>query len=64
MMGDIQDTEVLLRALDKYLWKKKSDFPRGFREELVRRRQWLIRVYLDAADQLLEFWPLPWVARP
>jgi len=63
MMGDIQDTEVLLRALDKYLRKKKSDFPRGFREELVRRSQWLIRVYLDAADQLHEFWPLPWVTR-
>jgi hypothetical protein len=29
----------------------------------VRRSQWLIRVYLDAADQLHEFWPLPWVTR-
>ena len=61
MMGEIQDAEVLLRTLDKFLRKQeiKPEAARRFREELLRRRQWLIRVYLGAADQLLEFWPLP-----
>ena len=60
MMGDIQDAEVILRTFDKFLLKKSVDLPaaRRFRRELLRRRQWLIRVYLDAADQLLEFWRL------
>jgi len=61
MMGEIQDGEVLLRTLDKFLRKQeiKPEAARRFREELLRRRQWLIRVYLGAAEQLLEFWPLP-----
>ena len=60
MMGDIQDAEVLLRTFDKFLLKKPVDLKaaRRFRRELLRRRQWLIRVYLDAADQLSEFWCL------
>ena len=60
MMGDIQDAEVILRTFDKFLLKKHVDLAaaRRFRRELLRRRQWLIRVYLDAADQLLEFWRL------
>jgi CHAD domain-containing protein len=61
MMGEIQDAEVLLRTLDKFLRKKeiKPEAARRFRAELLRRRQRLIRIYLKAADQLLEFWPLP-----
>lgn len=61
MMGEIQDAEVLLAALDKFLRKQeiKPEAARRFRAELLRRRQRLIRVYLKAADQLLEFWPLP-----
>jgi CHAD domain-containing protein len=60
MMGDIQDAEVLLLALDKFLARKeiKPGPARWFREELARRRRWLIRAYLDAADQLKDFWPL------
>jgi CHAD domain-containing protein len=60
-MGEIQDAEVLLAALDKHLRKQeiKRAAARRFRAELVRRRRWLIRVYLKAADQLLGFWPLP-----
>jgi len=60
MMGEIQDAEVLLAALDKFLRKKeiKPEAARRFRAELLRRRQRLIRVFLKAADQLLEFWPL------
>ena len=61
MMGEIQDAEVLLAALDRFLLEEeiKTGAVRGFRVELLRRRQRLIRVYLKAADQLLEFWPLP-----
>src|SRR5262245_6994650 len=60
MMGDIQDTEVLLAALDKFLRKGKIGPAAGerFREELMRRRQWLIDVFLDEADRLDGFWPL------
>jgi CHAD domain-containing protein len=61
MMGEIQDAEVLLRTLDKFL-RKQETIPEAagrFRGELLRRRQWLIRVYLGAAEQLLEFWPPP-----
>jgi CHAD domain-containing protein len=61
MMGEIQDAEVLLATLDKFLLRQeiKLGAVRRFRAELLRRRQRLIRVYLKAADQLLEFWPLP-----
>jgi CHAD domain-containing protein len=61
LMGEIQDAEVLLRTLDKFLRKQeiKPEAARRFREELLRRRQWLVRVYMGAAEQLLEFWPLP-----
>ncbi len=66
MMGDIQDAEVLLSALDKFLARKeiKPGPARQLREEVVRRREWLIRVYLDAADQLKDFWPLEKAASP
>lgn len=58
MMGDIQDADVLLQTFDKFVRKKKirSESASKLREELVRRREWLIRVYLDAAGQLKEFW--------
>ncbi len=61
MMGEIQDAEVLLATLDKFLLQQeiKPGAMRRFRVELLRRRQQLIRVYLKAAEQLLEFWPLP-----
>jgi CHAD domain-containing protein len=60
MMGDIQDVEVLLAALDKYLRKGKISSAVGqrFRDELLRRRQWLIEIYLSQANRLREFWPL------
>jgi len=60
LMGDIQDAEVLLRTLDKFLARKQIETTtaRRFRAELWRRRQRSIRAYLNAADQLLTFWPL------
>jgi CHAD domain-containing protein len=59
MMGDIQDAEVLLQSFDKFVRKKKirSEAANQLREELLRRRTWLIKVYMDAAGQLREFWP-------
>jgi CHAD domain-containing protein len=59
LMGSIQDAEVLLLAFDKFMRKKKLDpgFARRLRAELLRRRKELIRLYLDAADQLDSFWP-------
>ena len=61
MMGEIQDAEVLLATLDKFLLQQEIKLGpvRRFRAELLRRRQHLIRAYLKAADQVLLFWPLP-----
>jgi CHAD domain-containing protein len=61
MMGDIQDMEVLLAALDKFVQKKEvSAAPaRRMKKELVRWRQMLIQVYLNAAGRLQRFWPPP-----
>jgi CHAD domain-containing protein len=58
MMGDIQDAEVVLCTFDKFLLKNPVELTaaRRLRRELLSRRQWLIRVYLEAADQLFEFW--------
>jgi len=59
LMGDIQDMEVLLATLRKFFKKNeiKQESARRFHEELLRRRQWLVQTYLDAADQLNDFWP-------
>jgi CHAD domain-containing protein len=59
MMGDVQDAVVLLTALDKFLRQQQiaSESAARLREELVRRCQWRIRVFLDSANQLREFWP-------
>jgi CHAD domain-containing protein len=60
MMGDIQDAEVLLRSFDKFVRKKniRAESATQLQDELVRRRDWLIKVYMDAAGQLREFWPV------
>jgi CHAD domain-containing protein len=60
MMGDIQDAQVLLQCFDKFVRKKniRSEQANQLREELLRRREWLIKVYMDAAGQLREFWPI------
>jgi CHAD domain-containing protein len=59
MMGDIQDIEVLLGTLDKFLGKEHvpPGPARYLREELLRRRNWLVRVFMDHAYQLDGFWP-------
>ena len=61
VMGDIQDSEVLLKSFDKFACKK--DVEPGavgeFHDELIRRRESLIQRYLGVADHLLAFWPAP-----
>jgi CHAD domain-containing protein len=61
MMGDIQDMEVLLGALDKFTSRKAVDASAAGRlkQELVRWRRMLIQVYVNAAGRLQHFWPPP-----
>lgn len=61
MMGDIQDMEVLLAALDKFVQKEGVDAgsARRLKKELVRWRHLLIQIYLNAAGRLRRFWPPP-----
>ena len=61
MMGDIQDMEVLLVALDKFLRNQEINTAAAdrLRNEVLRRRQWLIQVYRHAAGKLRLFWPPP-----
>jgi CHAD domain-containing protein len=66
MMGDIQDMEVLLAALDKFVQKEEvsTTSARRLKKELVRWRQMLIQVYLNAAGRLQRFWPPPGLRQP
>ncbi len=59
MMGDIQDVEVLLATLEKFSKHGHADrATQRLRIEFARRREQLIRVYLNAAGKLQLFWPL------
>jgi CHAD domain-containing protein len=66
MMGDIQDMEVLLAALDKFVQKEKVNArsARRLKKELVRWRRLLIEIYLNAAGRLRRFWPPPELGQP
>jgi CHAD domain-containing protein len=66
MMGDIQDMEVLLAALDKFVHKEavNAAAARRLKKELVRWRRMLIRIYLNAAGRLQHFWPPPGPGQP
>lgn len=59
MMGDIQDMEVLLAALDKFVQKEEVNVfsARRLKKELMRWRRMLIQIYLNAAGRLRRFWP-------
>jgi CHAD domain-containing protein len=61
MMGDIQDMEVLLAALDKFVQKEEVNarLAHRLKKELVRWRQLLIQIYVNAAGRLQRFWPPP-----
>jgi CHAD domain-containing protein len=66
MMGDIQDMEVLLAALDKFVQKEEVNAAsaRRLKQELVRWRRMLIQIYLNAAGRLRRFWPPPGHRQP
>jgi CHAD domain-containing protein len=66
MMGDIQDMDVLLAALDKFVRKQEVNAAsaRRLKKELVRWRRLLIQVYLNAAGRLRRFWPPPGLRPP
>jgi len=59
MMGDIQDVEMMLQTLDELVKKGKlRRVPLNrFREFLANRQSILVRIYLEAADELFSFWP-------
>ena len=59
-LGDIQDVEVLLSGMDKFL-KRQELTGQGwkrFRAELVKRRKALVQRFMACADELFEFDPV------
>jgi hypothetical protein len=58
LMGDIQDCETLLAALDKFVRDEKSEARRlrKFRAAVKRDHARLMARYLQRADELLSFW--------
>ena len=58
LMGDIQDCETLLAALDKFMREEKSEARRlrKFRAAVKRDHAMLMARYLRRADELLSFW--------
>jgi CHAD domain-containing protein len=65
LMGDIQDCETLLAALDKFMREEKSEARRlrKFRAAVKRDHAMLMVRYLRRADELFSFWN-PAVAQP
>lgn len=65
MMGDVQDTKMLLETFDEFRRRKAIDRPaaKRLRNELTRRRRRLIQNYLNAADKLKQFQPAPALAQ-
>jgi len=58
LMGDIQDCETLLAALDKFMREEKSEARRlrKFRAAVKREHAMLMTRYLRRADELFSFW--------
>ncbi len=58
LMGDIQDCETLLAALDKFMRKEKSEARRlgKFRAAVKRDHALLVTRYLRRADEIYSFW--------
>ena len=58
MMGDVQDSEVLLAALEEFIESEdNASTMQPLRAALVQRREQLIWVYVNAAPKLASFWP-------
>jgi hypothetical protein len=58
-MGDVQDTEVFLGALNEYMQRRRAPVSDAFvpvRQELARRRAMLIGEFMQSADELFDFW--------
>jgi CHAD domain-containing protein len=65
MMGDIQDVEVMIATLEKFIKHGHSGrATQRLHVEFSRRRVQLIRVYLNAAGKLQLFWPMVANAHP
>ena len=60
MLGDLQDTEVLLTRLDKFTGRKPARLKalKSFREKLAHRRAAQIEQCLESADAIFNFWPV------
>jgi len=65
LMGDVQDCEMLLAALDEFMREEKSEARRlrAFRASVKRDHTRLMARYLRRADELLLFWK-PGLAEP
>ncbi len=61
LMGEIQDREVLVESFRRWVLKEQPNmaWTRRAQARLKSGSRKLIRAYLDEADKLLEFWPLP-----
>lgn len=61
LFGELQDTDVFLAWLDKFLEKCPGHAARlaPFRHWLLARRATQIQRCMDSADEILKFWPLP-----
>ncbi|MBI2947465.1 MAG: CHAD domain-containing protein [Verrucomicrobia bacterium] len=61
LMGEIQDTEVLLATVERFQNNGKLDslIAAAFRVQLLHRRRRFIGAYLKQAGHLRKFWPLP-----
>jgi len=61
LMGDIQDTQILLGAVDKFLRKRNitSEPGRKLRQRVLAKRQALIESYFESMDKMKRFWPPP-----
>jgi CHAD domain-containing protein len=55
-MGEIQDAEVFLRALDKFADKHKSYDPQPVRQVYEQRHTELINAYINKMDEFFTFW--------
>ena len=66
LFGDLQDTDVFLGRLDKFVRKdrKQARTLAAFRHWLLKRRTAQIDACLRHADAILEFWPPRRTAKP
>jgi CHAD domain-containing protein len=61
VMGDLQDTQVFVRRLDKFARKQptRAQALSRLRDWLLHRQTAQVRLCLREADRVFTFWPLP-----